>query len=584
MFRSVQEFEDTATPTPAERKLIAAVRTGTICWLCDSENPERPEAPTPETRIRAPLLRLLITGGTPDCGLHEWGVNLAGGWIDGQLDLSYCTASGATKMDYCHFSDEPEFYNARIEQLSLEHSQFPGLSAQGVVVRRSVFLRGARSTATVDLNSAEIGGQLVCDGAQFSGQHSQETGQTPALRAEHLRCQGLVGLQGLVAVGTVRLNDATISGQISLIEAEISGGLDKDGKRCKAVSAQGVKTQANIFLRKATFTDTVDFNSAECQGDFDLKDATFTGSNGQQLRFDMARISSRLIMRDASFESGRLTFAGTHVGELMDQASVWPTGTNQLDLEGFTYDRISSTSPQTLAERADWLRTGSSWGDFFTPQPYTQFTRVLRRQGDEAEARKVLIERERLLAEHRQKRDRAAYRQARNGGLRKRSGIWLRMRGAQLWSALTRVVTGYGYAPQRALFASLSIVGLSSLLFMCFWRLGAMVPADAVILTSAEWQQAFARNPLAPALDWPAAGTLAPAGSHYETFYALAFALDVYLPIVDLGQQSTWAATTATWAGWTARLATWAVQTLGYVVTTLGLAAITGVIQRDNPD
>lgn len=58
----------------------------------------------------------------------------------------------------------------------------------------------------------------------------------------------------------------------------------------------------------------------------------------------------------------------------------------------------------------------------------------------------------------------------------------------------------------------------------------------------------------------------------------------MFLPVVDLGQQSTWSQTTETWAGWAARLTTWVLQTLGYVVTSLGLAAATGIIQRNQPD
>ena len=109
-----------------------------------------------------------------------------------------------------------------------------------------------------------------------------------------------------------------------------------------------------------------------------------------------------------------------------------------------------------------------------------------------------------------------------------------------------------------------------------------MVPTDAVILTSWEWLMAYISSSDTPALIW--AESSGPATSHYETFYSLPYALDVFLPIVDLGQQSTWGQTTVTTMGKVARVYTWGLQIAGYVITSLGLAAATGIIQRNQPD
>lgn len=242
-------------------------------------------------------------------------------------------------------------------------------------------------------------------------------------------------------------------------------------------------------------------------------------------------------------------------------------------------------APTTFAARRDWLAAGSQWHGEFFPQPYTQLARVLRQMGHAGEARKVLIERERLLADHRLAADRKDLNAACDGGVMTKvdtGKIWLRMTGARLWSSLTGKVAGYGYAPQYALYWSLACIGGAFVAYCLFWQFGAMVPSDAVILTSAEWKAAYDANPLAPALVW-AAGS-GPATSHYETFYSALYALDVFLPIVDLGQQSTWGQTTATCTGLAARLFTWALQTAGYAITTLGIAAVTGVIQRNQPD
>jgi hypothetical protein len=50
-----------APATPAERKLVEAVRTGEICGLGD----EPPTSPTEETKIRGALLAYILRGGCP---------------------------------------------------------------------------------------------------------------------------------------------------------------------------------------------------------------------------------------------------------------------------------------------------------------------------------------------------------------------------------------------------------------------------------------------------------------------------------------------------------------------------------------
>ena len=122
----------------------------------------------------------------------------------------------------------------------------------------------------------------------------------------------------------------------------------------------------------------------------------------------------------------------------------------------------------------------------------------------------------------------------------------------------------------------LALTFVSTVLYFIAYRQGWMVPSSAIVLTSPEWVTAFQTDPIGPALHWSGA-----AATHYETFYALPYAVDVYLPIVDLGYSSTWGQTTTTWPGTLLRGWTLLLQAAGYIITGLGLAAITGLIQRD---
>jgi hypothetical protein len=171
-FKSVAEFLDPRNghrPTSAERRLIEATRVGDRCILWDTDVPSRPYIANEENRIRADLLRLLITGGSKDCGLHESGVWLEGGWIEGELDLSYCTGKGATVLDYCLFIDRPNLAQMTVPLLSLDNSSFPGLFAQGLHVADSLVLRSCTANGEIIVSGAIVGGQLDLSGAELNG-------------------------------------------------------------------------------------------------------------------------------------------------------------------------------------------------------------------------------------------------------------------------------------------------------------------------------------------------------------------------------------------------------------------------------
>ncbi len=668
-FKSVAEFLDPKNghhPTTAERDLIQAVQSGQDCWLCDRKAPTLPAAATDKTRIRGDLLRLLITGGSKDCGLHERGVHLNGGWVEGELTLAFCTGKGRTALDFCHFQKKPDFSNCKVPELSLQDCRLSGLIAQGVQVRGSLFLNRTTSTDTIDVNSAKVGGQLVFNDTILNGRGSV------ALNAQRVQVADSVFFTRAKVAGTVNLNSAKIGGQLAFV------GTQLDGKDDEAINLESASISDILLLRDATVFGTIDAKRARIGGQLIAKDSTFDGRGGKALEADHLITGDSLLLRDvhatgcvafpgasiegqlvlnrskfigggktalyaegvdirhsliidgtdvtgsASFPkanidgsmeindvdldglddvalnahgmkvkgdllirsvrriSGRVQLSSAHVRSLVDTPSILPALPNSLILDGFSYDAIGTAAPVTFAARRKWLEVGSNWQGEFRPQPYTQLAKVLRQMGHAGEARKVLIERERLLAHHRLTADRAEYQAALHGNAMERGDagwIWLRMRGLQVWTWLTRIVAGYGYAPQRALYCALVIVPLFALLYFLFWRLGAMVPADAILLVSPEWAEAVAAKPSAPSHVWQG-----PAQKHYETFYSLPYALDVFLPVVDLGQQSTWSQTTETWTGWAARLTTWALQTLGYVVTSLGLAAATGIIQRNQPD
>jgi len=483
-----------------------------------------PEEGATEPRVRAALIRLLALEAT---SLHEKGVWLDGAVITGALDLSFARCRGGLFLSNCRFAELPQMVQAELAQLSFQGSHLPGLFAQGAKLAGSLFLRGITATRTVEVTGAQIGGQLDCVGATLNG----------------------------------------------------GGGM--------ALDAQGAKVAESLFLSGVTATGTVDVNGAQIGGHFDCDGATLNGGGGDALNGQSLRVHDAFLFRKVKAVTGRVDLASAEVRDLVDDAESWRKCSG-LILDGFTYDRFpGDTSPRTFATRKAWLEMGSRFGGEFFPQPYTQFAKVMRAAGHVAEARKALVERDRLLFAEAETADRAALGRALSGDQAARADggkIWLRLQGRRLWAWLTHRVVGYGHMPERALRFVLGFWLVGTVVYFIAYRAGLMVPNSDVIMVSAEWLEAVRADRLAPTALWT--GDAIRASAHYETFFSAIYALDLFLPVVDLGQEKAWAVTTPVpfgW-GWWLRVASFLYQIAGWVVISLGLAAVTGLVQRSGPE
>lgn len=542
MFRNVAEFLALTGKdklTTAERKLIEATRAGEPCVLCDPANPSRPEKASDKTRIRAPILRLLILGGTPDCGLHEKGVTLAGGWIEGELDLRYCTARGQTRLSYCFFNERPSFYNAHLRHLDLDDSAFPGLTAQGAKIDASLYLRRIRSNGIVYLNSTEIGGQVNCIGAHFDG-----LGDV-ALNGQGGRVGRDFFLREVSANGTIDLSGAQIGGQVSCKAAVFNGA------GALALNAQGMEAGKDLFLSNVRATGSVDVNGARIGGQMDREGATLDGAktrvaiNAQRLRVEQGLIFRRL----ATPPIGLISLSAAHASDLVDDPASWPQDANNLILDGFTYDRIDGDNNTSFAARRRWLETGSTLNGEFRPQPYTQLAKVLRQMGHAGEARKVLLERARQQD--------AARRRTRLNMIAREEHGYRRVLIAHIknsidhgLSSLSRRILGFRYTPVRSSILSTSVLFLiATFLAHKAWENGAFAPNSDVILTSPGWAETVTNDcvPTAtpgctenPAAQWSDKATASAQGNvlgvDWDSFNALAYAADLVVPFLDLGQ------------------------------------------------
>ena len=452
--------------TPAEEQLIEACQKGEPYGLSDGELP--PEGtPAPSRHIHADVLRYLILGGCDDCKVDDIGVWVKGAHVTGTLDLKLNTTRGAIRMQNSRFEEHIDCEQSECKQLVLNGSDLQDLFGQTMKVTGSVFLRNITTQATIDLNSATIGGQLACE------------------------------------------------------------------------------------------------------------KATFEVKNGHAFNAQSAKINGGLVWRGVTVTKGTLNFANAHTSVLCDDEGSWPSGW-RVDLEGLTYDTIIG-GPLDAKSRLAWLHNVSNWNGTFTPQPYTQLAKILRDMGHDNDARQVLEKRDALLLKSYRKNLRKLSETTKNITV---SHLATKSLAAAHWlfvDKLMGTLTGYGHQPFRSLRFLFLLIGLAAIQSHMAWTFGGFAPNSAVIQVSDDWKALSHKENAAE--EWSAKTQ---AGRDWETFQAIAYATDLVIPIINIGQTDAWApSTTRGAAGYHMWWLSWVFTIVGWIVTALGAAAITGVIRRD---
>ena len=613
MAMTIADYEQNGSD--AEKELIKACRAGLTLELG-----ELPPENGPAHTVRADLIRTLAVQAT---SLHETGVWLEGARITGVLDLRFAKCRGRLVLDKCRFEQGLLLERAELGTLSLEQSSLFDLFAQGANLAGDLFLRSAQATSTIDICGVRIGGQLDCTGANLNGNGNK------ALNAQGLRVKDSLLFNDVTATGTVDLTGAQIGGQFDCVGATLDGnggpslnarrirvkassllrkltatgtlaftgaqiggqlacvGSDLNGYGSGALDGQGARVTADFVLDSTTATGTVDLNGARIGGQFLCRGATLNGNGEMALNGQSLSVEEGFVFLNVASVRGEIGLTSARVGDLVDDGTSWAKCAAVV-LSGFTYDRISgNTSPKTFDHRKEWLEKGSHFDGEFFPQPYTQFAKVMRASGHLGEARKALMARDTILFREAEKADRdlLAKIAPSTWSLRlERSKIRFRLQRRRLWAGLSRRVIGHGHKPERALLWAIGAWGFGALVYFWAYRVGLMVPNSDVIMVSSEWLVAVKANADAPTAAWTQDTVLA--SKHYESFFAAIYALDLFLPIVDLGQESTWAVTTPTtfgW-GWWLRVGTLLYQIAGWVIVSLGIAAVTGFVQRNDPE
>lgn len=418
-----------------------------------------------------------------DESVHPKGVQIMGATIIGELDFEDRTLTRPLWLERCAITDGITLDRARARVLGIQDCpDIGGIAADSLYLASSLFLRGSTVTGRVFLVKADIGGNLDCDRAHLDG------GNGPALQADGLKVCGDLFLQdGFKAKGTIRLLGADIGGDLSLAGAALDGGA------------------------------------------------------GKALQADKVTVGGHLILLDRFTAKGALVLSGAHVGTLNDSWDCWPTQKGGLELYGFTYGAIAAHCALDAKSRLRWLRLQPK-RDYFDPQPYEQLAKVMKAQGHNADARAVLIAKE---------RDRRPF-------------LPWHKRFLSFWFD---VLVGYGYRPWLAAAWMAVFIAGGALLVARADHLGHMVPAKERVYMD----KLYAESRVLPA--------------EYPHLQPVVYSLDVFLPFVDLQQEDYWMPTDQRGQsrvfGRGMMLWRWLHIALGWALSALFVAGITGLIKKE---
>ncbi|MBS0208048.1 MAG: hypothetical protein JSS27_03745 [Planctomycetes bacterium] len=471
--------------TEAEVRMFRAVAEGKFPDFSSPHAPENDPALAerwPKERVVA-ADRIVWLATDPDATrfVTHRGIGLKGVRIDGRIDLQAANIVFALYFDRCALPAGVNLLGAEIHALNLSGSHVGRITADGAKIEASVILRaGCKVNGRVRLIGARIGGNVDCEGGTFVG------GEGEALALDSAKIEGSVLLnQRFLAEGNVRLLGAEIGGNLSC-EA---GQFVNPGKN--ALTADRMKVEGNVFLS----------DGFAPQGRVSLPSTTIAG-------FFVWRNVAR--PQDTS-----LDLRSAHVGTLWFGRESWPA-TGKLFLSGLIYEVIDDQQTFGAETWVAWLRLQPPRP--FRPQPYEQLAAVLRKDGQEGDAKRVQYAKE--------------VDRSRNTDLAWSQWPWYRMFGPLI---------GYGYRPWRAFWLSLAVVIVGAILFGMGHSYGLLAPSKA------EGYIAGANGK--PELN-----------PNYPQLAPFMYSLDTFTPLINLDQAEFWLPAANRGAQWS----------LGPIVVTTG--------------
>ncbi|MGF1650662.1 MAG: hypothetical protein ACFCUN_09430 [Hyphomicrobiaceae bacterium] len=538
-------------------------------------------------RLRAGLHAeaLTVTGtGAEDAGA----LVLEGSVVDGDAILTDATIAGALNCEHATIS-------GRLSAAKLV-VRSSGIRAEGLRVGQSVVFDQARVAGSIVLDGCAIAQQLSCEDLDIDGGDIALTARVARIGADamlsRMRAIGELRLPGAAIRGDLRLSDCRVFGSELAIRAEGAaieggwymeratliglvqcqgcrignqfclGGATIKAERGAALIATGSRIARDLQLDQSFNTiGAVVLDHAQVNGRLDLSESRLKSAAIARGTTERAtgRPATAVAVIDGREDAGSaelayddvaLSLVGAEIGHLRmprrneqrprgivdlsramiesyeDWAATWPQrgaravtldgrDIDHLRLDGLTYSNLVNPSglavgPHSLDDdrigrvRIAWLegQCDIDLTEHFKPQPWVHLAERLMAAGHEAAARDIkIVERRRARRAH---------------GM-SRVDVWHSR--ALDWLAL------YGFNPWRPVAWIAAVV----LAFAAIWSFAAGFCAEPgcfdetlLVMTA---RDGYSEVGL---------------GRGYPAFHALAYSLDVFLPVLDLGYASHW--------------------------------------------
>lgn len=508
--------------TAAEAGMWQAFRNGSVYDLSSGDTVvDDPHGGHPwgEARtVRARIVCRLLLDGPPPLSGRVASLKLTGLRITGTVDLAGGTVTPYVELKGCRFEQEVLLPEARFTTVRLVNCSVPRLEAARVHTEGDLHLPRCRFHNGVRLTDAHIGTDLLLNQAIV---HRDRTGRSIA--ADGMTVGQDLQAELLESHGELSLRSAKVGVSLSLRGARLANPYGR-----LALNAPQLTVGRTLYLTPAgvggpwlsgtTPARGTRIQRFECQGGVRLDDGRFEDAvDLERARFtftDEEELSLRRV------QTPELRF----LGERPQRGKVVLSGARIVNL----IDRASSwPGPGNLHMGGFVYENLVPEGPFpltvrlgwvaaataeYAPEPYERLATVLRNAGEDEDAREVLLAKQR----------------------RRRESLPV---AAKLWGFVQDWTVAYGYRPGRA-----------AVWMAVLWAAGSM---------------AFAHASHPPVN-----------GSGHPPWNPALFALDLLLPVIDLGQVGQWQLR----GGWQWLSA--AMILLGWILATTVAAGATRLLRR----
>lgn len=417
-------------------------------------------------------------------GAHFGSVILRKARVEGEARFCSMRVGGDFDM-----SDGASFRNELGVAVMLSNSEIGGqLAGDNCKVAGQVWMHNCGVARNFDLSCAEITHRINPRGDAYGR----------ALDATSLRVGGAALFKGANIKGEVLLADARIEGYLAF-----GGGRFINGGAW-AIRAPNVRVGGNLTLKiedgsatphgpKTVIEGGVKFDRARIEGALswymlELRGPGPIGTKGGCFTFADAQIAGPVQARALVAQPDALIDAAGAICAALDDdvKTGWGAEGATLALDGFGYGRIDSAN-EHWRTRLAWLKRSRRGNERFSPQPFEQTAQVYARAGRHEDARRISLA----------QRD-----------LHTRAGS----AGPLTWalSSLFGLVAGYGLAPIRvvralALFLALGVGGV-----LLANEQGALVTPSGAQCNGAIEPVMYALDVAVPLIDLGQEGACAP--------------------------------------------------------------------------